>query len=389
MKGMPMSIRILAATLIAAAVSHHACGLEFSFQSPAQEIVEGFAVNILVVPTNPTFYSCRAGEWSREGSSIRLMLRNNGAMTNSCTSVAFSVGMLEAGIYEVTAVFKDRDGTDLEQGTARLEVLPLEGRCNRDPLVTPAIYGYTALGREVDRVAALNANAGLAQAFPGVTARLVHGTVEVHVPGLQDVPPVLRFLNENYEWTNGWDLAPAGPIRNGHACHPDGGTVYGTFLEFVNPDWGTYFYTADAGEIAAIDSGRMGPWRYTGHSFRAVIEASCPNETGQGVVYRFFGAPNGPRSHFFTRDRAECYVVNKSAAWTFEGVAFWTEPLRPGGTCAPAADKTTRIPLFRIWRPFGESTHRLTTQRAVVDEMTARGWIDEGAVMCVAAPSAS
>jgi hypothetical protein len=42
-----------------------------------------------------------------------------------------------------------------------------------------------------------------------------------------------------------------------------------------------------------------------------------------------------------------------------------------------------RVPLYRLWRPFGDSNHRFTTERSVVSEMVARGWVEEGATMCV------
>jgi len=43
----------------------------------------------------------------------------------------------------------------------------------------------------------------------------------------------------------------------------------------------------------------------------------------------------------------------------------------------------SEIPLYRVWKPFGEPNHRFTTERAVVEEMTAKGWVDEGIAMCV------
>jgi hypothetical protein len=42
-----------------------------------------------------------------------------------------------------------------------------------------------------------------------------------------------------------------------------------------------------------------------------------------------------------------------------------------------------RVPLYRVWRPFGDSNHRFTTDRAVVATMVAQGWVDEGPAMCV------
>ncbi len=43
-----------------------------------------------------------------------------------------------------------------------------------------------------------------------------------------------------------------------------------------------------------------------------------------------------------------------------------------------------RVPLYRVWRPFGDSNHRFTTEAAVVADMVAKGWVDEGVAMCVA-----
>ena len=72
-------------------------------------------------------------------------------------------------------------------------------------------------------------------------------------------------------------------------------------------------------------------------------------------------------------------AVTHGGSWMFEGVAFYAErPLRDGN-----CENAGRIPLFRVWRPFGESRHRFTTDRAVVAEQIAQGWIDEGPVMCV------
>jgi|MudIll2142460700_1097286.scaffolds.fasta_scaffold1500002_1 hypothetical protein len=43
------------------------------------------------------------------------------------------------------------------------------------------------------------------------------------------------------------------------------------------------------------------------------------------------------------------------------------------------------IPLYRMWNSFGDSNHRFTPERAVAEEMTAKGWVDEGTAMCVRA----
>jgi len=65
---------------------------------------------------------------------------------------------------------------------------------------------------------------------------------------------------------------------------------------------------------------------------------------------------------------------------------MWATPVAADGTC-PAPYAQTRVPLYRFWRPFGDSNHRFTTDRGVVSAMIAKGWIDEGAAMCVLPPS--
>jgi hypothetical protein len=153
-------------------------------------------------------------------------------------------------------------------------------------------------------------------------------------------------------------------------------------VEFHHAGLDHYFYTANAQEMADIDAGKVGPWVRTGRSFRVTEQPGCEQSSPDTVVYRFNGVPGkGPSSHFFTRERTECYAVDKSGQWSLEGVPFFASPVAAGGTCPG------RVPLYRVWRPFGESNHRFTTDRAVVNEMTAKGWVDEGPAMCVLPPS--
>ena len=54
-----------------------------------------------------------------------------------------------------------------------------------------------------------------------------------------------------------------------------------------------------------------------------------------------------------------------------------------GGRRRNVHERRMNVPLYRVWRPFGDSNHRLTTDRAVVAQMVAQGWVDEGPAMCV------
>ncbi len=105
-------------------------------------------------------------------------------------------------------------------------------------------------------------------------------------------------------------------------------------------------------------------------------------------MYRFFGSPGeGPSSHFFTRDRAECYAVDKSAQWDFEGLPFCGDgaatPMEPvprrlrSSACRSTASGARSATPTIASRPTARSSR----------EMVAQGWVDEGAAMCVLPPA--
>ena len=172
----------------------------------------------------------------------------------------------------------------------------------------------------------------------------------------------------------------ASVYANGRVClSPPPPDVLADVIEFHHAGLDQYFYSADAGEIAAIDAGRVGAaWLRTGETFRVDVTPGCPFARDT-PVYRFAAAPGGATaSHVFTRDRAECHVVDASRQWTFEGVPFWASSPAADGGCP-----SDRVPLARLWRPFEASTHRFTTTPAIVEAMRAQGWIVEGTGMCV------
>jgi len=159
--------------------------------------------------------------------------------------------------------------------------------------------------------------------------------------------------------------------------------VFADAIEYRHAGLDQYFYTANAAEIAGLDAGTGARgWARTGKSFRVLLEAGCPSAVREQSAYRFFGKPGvGPSSHVFTVDREECRIVADSGAWLYESVAFWATPPDSRGGCSQPGE----IPLYRVWKSFGDSNHRFTTERAVVEEMKAKGWVDEGTAMCVRA----
>jgi hypothetical protein len=142
-------------------------------------------------------------------------------------------------------------------------------------------------------------------------------------------------------------------------------------VEFYNNSLGTYFVTADAGEVAILDTGVIPGWQRTGFNFKE-IPAGDPRGL---AACRFFGKPG---SHFYTIDPVECAGVKTYPYWLYEGIAFNSDaPV--GGTCAP-----DRVPVDRLYNNGmdGQASHRFVTSHSEVREMTQRGWIDEGTRFC-------
>lgn len=160
-------------------------------------------------------------------------------------------------------------------------------------------------------------------------------------------------------------------------------------VEFYNTSLDHYFITADAGEAAAIDGGSAGPgWSRTGYYFLS---------GGSTAACRFYGSQSpGPNSHFYTVDESECQALKDQQipagdpskltvkGWNFESLDFVSTPPVTGGvngTC-PAGTQ----PVYRAYNNgFArniDSNHRITSSLAAINEVVARGWVDEGVVMC-------
>jgi len=377
--------------VVAAAGAHSLSGaaaaVALNFSHAYGEIVDRGDLSAQIQSTDPgLLLECPASvSYAQAGNRITLTAREappGQADTGACRySATVVLGAMAAGTYEVTARIRSVDGATLDAVTRTLQVLPIAGRCNPDPALSPSIGGKPKGMTRSQFIARTTTDAAFAALLgnPAVRAAPYGDDVYFDYPPLADIPPAMERLATSGAVESAW--------RNGRACFaaapPD---TVAEFLEFFHAGLDHYFYSGDAGEIAAIDAGTVGPWTRTGKSFRVVTQPGCVETTTDTVVYRFFGRPGaGPNSHFFTRDRAECYAVDKSAQWDFEGLPFWATAPDADGSC-PAPFAQQRMPLYRVWRPFGDSNHRLTTDRAVVGEMVARGWIDEGVAMCVLPP---
>lgn len=164
--------------------------------------------------------------------------------------------------------------------------------------------------------------------------------------------------------------------------------ITGTVVEFYHAGLDHYFITANPAEATAVDNGSAGAgWVRTGYSFPA---------GGSAAVCRFYGSMSpGPNSHFYTADPAECAGLKALQAstpdtqkrWNYEGLDFSTTPQTkvqnaPNGTCGAGMQ-----PLYRAYNNgFArgvDSNHRMSRSMAAIQEVVARGWINEGVVGCV------
>ena len=152
------------------------------------------------------------------------------------------------------------------------------------------------------------------------------------------------------------------------------GTASGPFVtldavEFHNALRDRYFVTADAGEIAFLDSGREPGWARTGRGFS--VYASQLSDGRAYPVDRFFSSKLD--AHFFTASSRDTVVLAGSPEWQLESQPF-DLPL-PDTLTGECPDRTT--PVYRLFNP-RNGDHRYTTDAALAAALQDDGWIAEG-----------
>ncbi len=156
-------------------------------------------------------------------------------------------------------------------------------------------------------------------------------------------------------------------------------------VEYFNTDLRHYFMTANAAEMASIESGGAGPgWQRTGYGFSAFVpEAGVP--IGARPVCRFYGTPGiGPNSHFYTADAGECAAVKRDPGWSYEGTAFYA--FVPDHEQCAAGER----PVYRAYNNGyvrNDSNHRYALELPLLEGLKPQGWTIEGAVFCTGSNS--
>lgn len=151
-----------------------------------------------------------------------------------------------------------------------------------------------------------------------------------------------------------------------------------TVIEFYNTNLDNYFITADAAEATAIDNGSAGAgWVRTGHNF----------ESGSGTspVCRF----SGWQTHYYTIDADVCAYLKQiqltapatENRWIYEGVAFNSTP-RTNFACPAGSTPIYAAFYSRHVNGLDSVKRRITSSQVAIQEVLARGWTNEGVVMC-------
>ena len=151
-------------------------------------------------------------------------------------------------------------------------------------------------------------------------------------------------------------------------------------VEFYDAAQDHYFMTWIANEIAILDAGvQIKGWTRTGYSFNTY---SMP-QAGTSPVCRFYIPPELGDSHFYGRGTAECNATGQNhPTFVLEDPDFMNMILPVAGVCPVG---TTNV--YRVFDGRLDANHRYMTDKAIRDQLVAKGWIAEGdgpdlVVMC-------
>jgi 6-phosphogluconolactonase (cycloisomerase 2 family) len=161
------------------------------------------------------------------------------------------------------------------------------------------------------------------------------------------------------------------------------GTGVSAAVEYYNASLDHYFITHAAAEIAKLDAGtEIKGWTRTQQSIPVYVVA----QSGASPVCRYYIPPGLGNSHFFGRGTVECDATGaKNPSFVLEDPAFMHMVLPSGGAC-PAGT----ISVYRVFSNRTDANHRYMIDKAIRDQMAAKGWLVEGdgpdsVVMCAPA----
>ena len=184
-------------------------------------------------------------------------------------------------------------------------------------------------------------------------------------------------------------LVPAMPRNFSNATAAMTATPVGN-VEFYHAGLDHYFISALAADIDALDSGRLMGWARTGGGFQVHPSQAAGGPTVNPVC-RIRIPPEKGDSHFYSASPQECDdSLAKNPGLTLESLNVYYVALPTMSGPNAGACMAGTIPVYRVWNNRVDSNHRYTPDRAVRDQMVARGGIAEGygddaVIMCALA----
>ena len=142
-------------------------------------------------------------------------------------------------------------------------------------------------------------------------------------------------------------------------------------VEYYNASLDHFFITWVTTEIALLDAGTtIKGWARTGRTIKAFPGPFA----GTKAVCRIYIPPGKGDGHYFGRDQVECDgTMARNPSFVLESPTFFYLYPASAGNCAAGT-----IPVYRVYSNRADANHRYTTDRAVRDQMVARGWLAEG-----------
>ncbi len=186
-----------------------------------------------------------------------------------------------------------------------------------------------------------------------------------------------RGAGEGAVAPDAWSADNSGVVESFRVTADAGAPV--PVIEFYHAGFDHYFITWVTEEIANLDSGKTSGWARTGKTFMTYTQA----QPGTSPVCRYYIPPALGNSHYFGRGTTECDSTGqKNPSFVLESSDFMQMFLPTAGEC-PAGT----VQVYRVFSNRPDANHRYMTDRAVRDQMIAKGWLAEGdgpdlVVMC-------
>jgi len=167
-----------------------------------------------------------------------------------------------------------------------------------------------------------------------------------------------------------------------------GGNEPREVVEYFARANGHFFMTARPPEQAQLDA-LPNAFTRTGMRFAAIDGRLAPTPQGllsPSPICRFFAATErgGSSTHFYGR-QGDCQFLNTLNGLNNEGYDFAVPlpaaPPTQSGTC-PSNAQSLVYRMFNNLSASNNSNHRYVVSQARINEMKARGWMDEGVAFC-------